>query len=74
METEKVWVVVNEFKDGTSEIVGVYSDLGEAMFSSHAQKDDLINENYIQEHVIQHESENTMSLKQFNDLLKVEES
>lgn len=71
--TGEVWVVVNEFNDGTSEVVGVYSDLGEAMFRSHAQKDESIKENYLQQHQIQGKSGNVMSLKEFNDLLKLEE-
>ncbi|MCM3511661.1 hypothetical protein [Carnobacterium inhibens] len=70
----KVWVVVNEFKDGTSEIVGVYSDLGEAMFQSHAQKDESIKENYLQQHQVQSGQGNVMNLKEMNEWIKKEEA
>lgn len=43
------------------------------MFQSHFQKDESTKETYLQEHQIQGKSGNVMSLKEFNDLLKLEE-
>ena len=65
---EKVWTVVNELKDGTSEIVGVYSDIGEAMSQSFDQKNDSINKNYIHEHKMLVNSGSTLTLQELIDL------
>lgn len=72
-QTEKVWVVVNEFKDGTSEVVGVYSDIGEAMFQTGEQKGEDIAETYLQEHKVQGGQGNVMNLKEMSEFIESEE-
>lgn len=73
MKNEKVWVVVNEMKDGTSEVVGVYSDIGEAMFQTGEQKGEDVAESYLQEHKVQGGQGNVMTLKEMSEWIAKEE-
>ena len=68
-----VWVVVNELVGGGSEIVGVYSELGEAMVQSSKQKSDKVEETYVQQQPIISRKGNTVSLRQFYDWVETEE-
>ena len=73
-QNEKVWVIVNEFKDGTSEVVGVYSDTGEAMFQTGEQKGEDVSDTYLQEHKIQGGQGNVVSLKEMSEWIKKEDN
>lgn len=68
-----VWVVVNELVGGGSEIVDVYSELGEAMVQSSKQKSDKVEETYVQQQPIISRKGNTVSLRQFYDWVETEE-
>lgn len=68
-----VWVVVNELVGGGSEIVGVYSELGEARVQSSKQKSDKVEETYVQQQPIISRKGNTVSLRQFYDWVETEE-
>ncbi|SFH68883.1 hypothetical protein [Pisciglobus halotolerans] len=71
----KVWVVVIEKKDGTSEIVGVFKDVGDAMVKSEYTNklgNDDYKEIYIQEHEVVENTGQTMNLKEFSEFAKRE--
>lgn len=71
----KVWVVVIEKKDGTSEIVGVFKDVGDAMVKSgYTNKlgNDDYKEIYIQEHEVVENTGQTMNFKEFSEFAKRE--
>lgn len=70
-----VWVVVIEKQDGTSEIFGVFKDVGDAMLVSsnaNASGNPEYKEIYIQEHAVVEKTGQTMNLKEMSEVLKGE--
>lgn len=71
----KVWVVVIEKHDGTSEIEGVYKDVGDAMVASqnaNTSGNKKYKEIYIQEHRVIERVGRSMNLQEFSKFAKRE--
>lgn len=74
-EYMSVWVVVIEKQDGTSEIVGVFKDVGDAMLVSgnaNTSGKSEYKEIYIQEHAVVEKTGQTMNLKEMSEFVKGE--